>query len=170
MQVTTQGVWTWRAGSDAGCAPWSIAAWVIAGVATPALAAPGDLDPGFGTGGTVVTTFPVGSFANAVAVQPDGMIVAVGAAAGPSNTGEFAVARYEAGGSLDPTFSGDGMLTTPIAGGGDEARSVAIQSNGRIVVAGTDSWQRFAVVRYRPNGALDPTFGERDRAHRPDAP
>ena len=127
--------------------------------ATPALAAPGDLDQDFGVGGTVVTTFPVGSFANAVAIQSDGRIVAVGAAAGPSNTGEFAVARYETDGSLDPTFSGDGMLTTPIAGGGDEARSVAIQSNGRIVVAGTDSRQRFAVVRYRSNGTPDPTFG-----------
>jgi uncharacterized delta-60 repeat protein len=159
MLLTTQGVWIMASGIRRGMCSVVIAALVVAGVATPALAAPGDLDPGFGTGGTVVTAFPVGSFANAVAVQPDGRIVAVGAAAGPSDTGEFAVARYEAGGSLDPTFSGDGMLTTPIAGGGDEARSVAIQSNGRIVVAGTDSRQRFAVARYRPNGTLDPTFG-----------
>ncbi len=69
------------------------------------------------------------------------------------------MARYEADGSLDPTFSGDGMLTTPIAGGGDEASSVAIQSNGRIVVAGTDSYRRFATVRYLPDGTLDTSFG-----------
>lgn len=127
---------------------------------TPALAAEGDLDPGFGTGGTLTTSFPVGSYANAVAIQPDGKIVAVGAAAGPSLTGEFAVARYGTDGTLDAAFSEDGMLTTPIAGGGDEARSVAIQPNGRIVVAGIDSRRRFAVVRYLADGSLDPSFDD----------
>lgn len=125
---------------------------------TPALAADGDLDSGFGSGGTLTTFFPVGSYANAVAIQPDGKIVAVGAAAGPSLTGEFAVARYETDGTLDTAFSEDGMLTTPIAGGGDEARSVAIQPNGRIVVAGIDSRRRFAVVRHLADGSLDPSF------------
>ena len=124
-----------------------------------ALAADGDLDPTFGDAGTVVTPFPVGAFATAVTIQGDGRIVAVGAAAGPSGTGEFAIARYEPDGSLDQTFGGDGIVTTAIAGGhGDEARSVAIQANGRIVVAGTDSWERFAVVRFRPDGTLDRSF------------
>ena len=50
----------------------------------------------------------------------------MGAAAGPSVTGEFAIARYESDGTLDAGFDGDGMVTTAIAGGGDEARSVAI--------------------------------------------
>jgi uncharacterized delta-60 repeat protein len=125
----------------------------------PAIAAPGDLDPGFGSGGSVTTLFPDGSFAQAVAIQPDGKIVAVGAAAGPSLRGEFAVARYETDGSPDAGFGEDGMVTTAIAGGGDEARSVAIQPNGKIVVAGTDSGERFAVVRYLPDGTLDPGFG-----------
>jgi len=140
-----------------------VAAWAVSAVLgpIPASAAEGDLDPGLGTGGTVVTAFPGGeASSNALAIQADGKIVVVGASAGPSNTGEFAVARYRTDGSLDPTFSKNGKLTTPIAGGeGDEARSVAIQANGRIVVAGTDSLRKFAVVRYRSNGALDPTFG-----------
>lgn len=122
-------------------------------------AAGGDLDPAFGAGGTVTTLFPDGSFARALAIQPDGKIVAVGAAAGSSVTGEFAVARYETDGSLDPGFGEGGMVTTAIAGGGDEARSVAIQPNGGIVVAGTDGRERFAVVRYLPDGTLDPRFG-----------
>jgi len=128
--------------------------------APPALAAAGDLDPGFDGDGKVTTPFPVGSFANALAIQADGNIVAVGAAAGGSGTGEFAVARHETDGGLDATFGSGGMVTTPIAGGeGDEARSVAIQPNGKIVVGGTDSYQRVAVVRYRANGTLDDSFG-----------
>jgi uncharacterized delta-60 repeat protein len=125
-----------------------------------ALAAGGDLDPGFGSGGKVATTFPGGALGAAVAVDPDRRIVVAGAAAGSSGTGEFALARYDAAGDLDPTFGSGGRVTTPIAGGnGDEARAVAIQANGRIVVAGTDSMRRFAVVRYRSDGSLDTTFG-----------
>jgi uncharacterized delta-60 repeat protein len=127
--------------------------------AIPAGALDGDLDVSFGTGGRVTALFPDGSFANAVAVQPDGAIVAVGAAAGPSLSGEFAVARFGTDGSLDPGFDADGMVTTPIGGGGDEARSVAIQPNGKILVAGTDSRQRFAIIRYLSDGRLDPRFG-----------
>jgi uncharacterized delta-60 repeat protein len=134
--------------------------WIVS-FGVPSRAADGDLDPTFGDMGTVTTAYPIGSFATAVAIQPDGRIVVVGAAAGASIDGEFAVARYEADGDLDPTFGVGGTMTTPIAGGnGDEARSVAIQENGRIVVAGTDSWRKFAVVRYRSDGRLDETFGE----------
>lgn len=128
--------------------------------APPALAAAGDLDPGFDGDGKVTTPFPVGSFANALAIQADGKIVAVGAAAGDTGTGEFAIARYETDGGLDGTFGAGGTVTTPIAGGGgDEARSVAIQPNGKIVVGGTDSFERFAIVRYRADGTLDDSFG-----------
>jgi len=133
---------------------------LVTSMGAPALGADGDLDPSFGEGGRLTTDFPVGSFATAVAIQADGKIVAVGAAAGASIDGEFAIARYEPDGDLDETFGDGGTAVTPIAGGnGDEARSVAIQENGRIVVAGTDSWRKFAVVRYRSNGTLDASFG-----------
>lgn len=119
----------------------------------------GDLDPTFGPDGRVTTAFPGGSRATAVAIQADEKIVAVGAAAGPSSTGDFAVARYEPDGSLDATFGDAGMVTTALGGGWDEAQSVVIQGNGRIVVAGTDSWLRFALVRYLADGELDSSFG-----------
>lgn len=125
-----------------------------------ASAADGDLDPSFGVGGKVRTPFPIGAYATDVAVQTDGRIVVVGAAAGASGTGELALARYLPDGTLDPAFGTGGIVTTAIAGGNfDEARAVAIQPNGRIVVAGTDSWERFALVRYLPNGDLDTSFG-----------
>jgi uncharacterized delta-60 repeat protein len=145
-----------RAGAGAALATCLLA--TVLGAA-PALAAAGDLDPAFGTGGTVTTSFPGGSYASAVAIRPDGRIVAVGGAAGGSGTGEFAVVRYATDGSLDASFDGDGMVTTPIAGGGDDARSVAIQPNGKMAVAGTDSGERFAVVRYLADGSLDDSFG-----------
>jgi uncharacterized delta-60 repeat protein len=152
-----------RGTSEAGVAIALSLALVVTFGSPPAFAAAGDLDTAFGEGGLVTTVFPVGSFATAVAIQTDGKIVAVGAAAGPSETGEFALARYKEDGALDQSFGDGGMVTTAIAGGGgDEARSVAIQENGRIVVAGSDSWRRFAVVRYRPSGALDDSFGGGD--------
>jgi uncharacterized delta-60 repeat protein len=136
-----------------------VAIAMVAVSGSPASGVAGDLDPTFGDGGKVVTPFPIGAYATAVAIQPDARIVVAGATAGASGTGELAVARYETDGSLDPTFGGDGIVTTAIRGGhGDEARSVAIQPNGRIVVAGTDSWERFAVARYRPDGTLDTSF------------
>jgi uncharacterized delta-60 repeat protein len=138
-----------------------VAAIALAFGASPALGADGDLDTSFGDDGQLTTDFPIGSFATAVTVQADGKIVAVGAAAGASIDGEFAIARYEPDGDLDETFGDGGTVVTPIAGGnGDVARSVAIQENGRIVVAGTDSWRKWALVRYRGDGMLDDSFGD----------
>jgi uncharacterized delta-60 repeat protein len=79
---------------------------------------------------------------------------------------DFAVARYNTDGSLDTTFDSDGKLTTEVVGGsgaGDQARSVVIQSDGKIVVGGVTGQggffdENFAVVRYTSSGALDTTF------------
>src|SRR5829696_9041667 len=119
-----------------------------------AQAAPGGLDPTFSGDGKQTTDFggePGIDVATAVAMQTDGKIVAVGRG-GPE--GDFALARYNPNGSLDPTFSGDGQQTT---GFGGYASAVAIQSNGKIVVAGNGGGS-FALARYKPNGSLDPTF------------
>ena len=74
----------------------------------------------------------------------------------------FAVVRYMANGALDPTFGGDGIVQTDLSPGGDVAYDIAIQPNRKIVAVGPAFFHRgprFAVVRYLPNGALDPTFG-----------
>ena len=99
--------------------------------AFPAVAAPGDLDVSFSGDGKLTTDFGGGSdLAAAVAVQADGKIVVAG-----TSDGNFALARYGVDGALDPSFSGDGLVTTDL-GGTDDGQGVAIQTDGKIVVAG----------------------------------
>jgi uncharacterized delta-60 repeat protein len=140
----------------------------------------GFLDTGFGPGTTpgavaidinATRGYSGNSYAQAVALQADGKIVLAGFAtpsAGstpPGTTHDFVVVRLLADGTLDPTFGIGGIVTTDLQGGStDRAYDVAIQSDGRIVVAG---WtvpsggfsKDFALARYLPNGALDPSFG-----------
>lgn len=120
----------------------------------------GTLDASFGEGGKVLTNFTKGpDLALAMAIQADGKIVAAGRAAGAGR--RFALARYDANGALDPSFGRNGRVFTNLTPGDDAARDVAIQPDGRIVAAGHASGKasRFALTRYMPNGALDPTFG-----------
>ena len=126
-------------------------------------AAPGDLDPTFGSGGIVLTSGLTSggvSFqlyqAWAMAIQPDGKIVVVGEGIRnpPSVLNwDFAVVRYNPDGSLDTSFGGTGIVVTQLSVNFDGATSVAIQADGKIVVAGG----RY-VVRYNPNGSLDTSF------------
>ncbi len=121
-----------------------------------ARAADGDLDTTFDGGGRVTTAFSGGGHALALASQFDGKIVLVGEAAG-----KFALARYDSGGALDDGFGTGGIVTTAISSGYDEARGVAVQPDGKIVVTGPAGVHRpdFALARYDSGGALDDTFG-----------
>jgi uncharacterized delta-60 repeat protein len=126
----------------------------------------GALDTSFSGDGVATTSFgrQASSFASDVAVQPDGTIVAVGATSRRAQ--RIAVVRYLPDGSLDPSFSGDGKVTTSIRSGGNSAAfAVAIRPDGRIVVAGTSGrssvgrWDEdVALARYLPDGALDASF------------
>jgi uncharacterized delta-60 repeat protein len=118
----------------------------------------GSLDTTFSGDGKVTTVIGGDDAAYGIAIQSDGKIVAVGKAFTPNH--QFAVARYTRTGSLDTTFSGDGIATTPL-GNDDEAYAVAIQSDGKIVVVGrcyTGADYVFALARFTSGGALDPTF------------
>ncbi len=120
----------------------------------------GSLDPTFGTDGKATTDFGGTDEALAMALQPDGKIVAAGQAftgSSPDFAVDFAVARYNPDGSLDSTFGTGGKVTTDFAGF-DAARAVALQPNGKIVAAGGSSFD-FAVARYKKHGSLDPSFG-----------
>ena len=112
------------------------------------------LDPTFGSGGEVFTSFGGLDAAAKVLVQPDGKIVAVGSLT--SGGGEsFAVVRYNSDGSLDTTFGADGEATGPLG----SATGAALDANGDIIVAGQDSTTHFVVARFTSAGALDNTFG-----------
>ena len=115
----------------------------------------GTLDASFSGDGRQTTDFGGQEGANAVALQGDGKIVAVGTDFG---VGDFALARYNPNGSLDASFSGDGKQTTDFGGAGDGANGVALQSDGKIVAVGGAASSDFALARYNPNGSLDPSF------------
>jgi uncharacterized delta-60 repeat protein len=116
--------------------------------------ADGSPDTSFSGDGNQITHFGAGtvSTAAAVAIQPDGKILLAGSARVSAGQWDFALARYRADGSLDSSFAGDGTVTTGLRG---SANSVAIQTDGRIVVAGDSG-----LARYRPDGSLDTSFGD----------
>jgi len=120
--------------------------------------ADGHPDPTFNSTGVETTDIAGrGDVANAVAVQPDGKIVAAGEAETAPGFFDFAVVRYNPDGTLDTSFGGDGIVTTDLGTEFDDATAIAIQPDGKIVVAG-DTDQNVALARYLPNGTLDPTF------------
>jgi len=127
------------------------------------------LDASFASDGRVTTSFSrFDSGASDIAIQTDGKIVAVGSV----NTGfssnpkpDFAIARYNPDGSLDSTFGVGGKVTTDFTHLGDNASAVAIQLDGRIVVAGSSQvsvfpleLRQFSVARYNVDGTLDLSF------------
>jgi uncharacterized delta-60 repeat protein len=122
----------------------------------------GSLDQSFGTGGRVLTDFSQqggDDEAFAIAVQPDGKILAAGRSDSTGgNTSSFAVARYMSNGQLDPSFGTGGIAITSFTDSDAEINGIAIQPDGKIVVAGSSA-SAFALARYLPNGALDTTFG-----------
>ena len=123
----------------------------------------GALDTTFGTGGKVTTAIgSAGAVARAMAVQDDGKIVVAGSSRNVGDTDDFALARYTSAGALDTTFGTGGKVTTAIGTGNDYGRAMAVQDDGKIVVAGY-SYVGFssdiALARYTSAGALDTTFG-----------
>jgi uncharacterized delta-60 repeat protein len=117
----------------------------------------GRLDPSFGRGGTVLTDFGShNDFANAVAIR-DGKLVAVGSGNRVPGPNDFALARYTADGSLDPSFGRGGKVLTDLGSDSDTANAVATEADGKLVAAGQGV--AFALARYTADGSLDPRFG-----------
>ena len=125
----------------------------------------GSLDTSFNQTGKVTTDFGGNGKAEGqgAAVQADGKIVVVGYATS-SGIQQFALARYNADGTLDSSFGEKGRLTTTIGNGGSNATAVALQKDGKIVVAGyavrsNGTGYEFVCVRYNDDGSLDQGFG-----------
>lgn len=118
----------------------------------------GKPDSSFGGDGVVVTDINNNSVeqANAVIVQADGKILVCGNTLNNTKR-NFALLRYHSDGTLDNSFSGDGKLITTLSAGQDEPLAMALQPDGKILLAGY-SENNFAVVRYRQNGTPDSSF------------
>lgn len=119
----------------------------------------GSVDSSFGKGGSVTPSFG-GLYQNAhsVAIQPDGKIVIGGSRLQDlASDYEYALARLNPNGSLDPTFGTAGTVVTATGSCCEESGvlSVLIEPDGKIVAAGNGY-----LARYHPNGSLDPTFGD----------
>jgi uncharacterized delta-60 repeat protein len=114
--------------------------------------------------GKVVTNFGTPASLGALALQPDGKIVAVGSVRGAAGS-EVALARYLPDGKLDSSFGQAGLVRAGL-GSSVGAGSVAIQGDGRIVVGGTSvvssasgKQQLLMVARFNPDGSPDASFG-----------
>ncbi len=125
----------------------------------------GSLDNTFGNAGIVTTAIQETCFVSAIAIQADGKIVAAGVSQESFAPYVFTLTRYNTNGSLDLTFNFDGIVTTPIgtSSGGAMVGGIAIQDDGKIVIAGTTyngstSFSVFTLARYKTNGGLDNTF------------
>ncbi len=119
----------------------------------------GTLDTTFGAGGIVITDLNSGSSDHAygMAIQPDGMIIV-----GGDSNNDIALARYTITGTLDTTFGTGGIVISDL-GSNDSGSALALQEDGKIIVAGTSSSvatsHDFVLARYTITGTLDTTFG-----------
>ena len=124
----------------------------------------GSLDTSFDSDGIVITDYMGGIETGwSVLIQPDNKIVIAGTHWSPVLKDDIAIVRYNTDGSLDTTFDSDGIVTTDINGFAEYAWAAALQTDGKILIAGYDDsmlvTRNFAVVRYNTNGSLDTTFG-----------
>ncbi|WP_166437071.1 T9SS type A sorting domain-containing protein [Niastella caeni] len=131
----------------------------------------GALDGSFGTGG--IATFDISSgsadAAHSLAVQPDGKLIVAGTTVRTVNNKDVVVIRLTTAGALDPSFGTGGIAIENYDGvnSDDDCRSVALQSDGKIVIGGNvDAFPNttglkpigLMLMRFTANGALDPSF------------
>ena len=124
---------------------------------------PGALDTSFATAGKARVAVGAGEDrAYAIAIQQDGKVVVAGRSS--EHGGDFAVVRLDRDGALDTTFGSGGKVAVDVGGGSDTAHAIAVDPDGKILVAGSagrasGAGQTFGLVRLSPDGTLDPGFG-----------
>jgi uncharacterized delta-60 repeat protein len=130
----------------------------------------GTFDFSFGVNGIVTTDLDEDDSFSNIVLQPDGKIVAAGSSGVFYPDGDedyqWIIARYSANGSLDTQFSSDGIVEAFECGGNDSASSVALQSDGEIIVLGSTHCgsngfdSNFGILRLNIDGSIDPSFGK----------
>jgi len=137
----------------------------------------GSLDLGFGSGGSAIANFSSAglshSFVHSVVQQNDGKTLLIGGVTdrtGVYGAVDFAIARYNANGTLDASFGTNGKVLTDFSNGYDIAKSAVLQSDGKLLVVGNTATGPFfdesdiVVARYNLDGSLDTTFGNGGKA------
>lgn len=125
----------------------------------------GRVDESFGNMGKVITDLNSNKHdvISSLALQEDGKIVAAGTSKGSIGTNKFALARYQADGGLDDAFGNNGTVITDFGPNDEEIHDMALQPDGKIVVAGIVHGlypnPNMGVARYNTNGTLDESFG-----------
>lgn len=131
------------------------------GLAVARFNANGSLDTSFANGGVIDDNFGLNSVeGNGITVQSDGKILVSGTFDSGSDF-DYVVARYHEDGTLDTTFDGDGYKTIDLFGKNDFNPELAVQADGRIIIAGTAhnaGVNQFAFIRLDSNGSYDTTF------------
>ncbi|MEA2293442.1 MAG: hypothetical protein QOE86_1081 [Solirubrobacteraceae bacterium] len=163
---------SWKRWATAGMVVAALAG--VAGGPPAALAGAGDLDPAFSGDGRVSLPGAGPFVPRALAIQPDGRIVAAGSSCQPAaasgdatcltdGDASFRLARLTPDGGVDPEFGDNGLVTTPIGSGRSQALDVLVEPSGAIVAGGAardaQGQDVLALARYDARGALDPTFG-----------
>jgi uncharacterized delta-60 repeat protein len=122
----------------------------------------GSLDTTFDNDGIVTTSIGVGNdLAVSMIIQDDGKIVSAGESSNGDND-DIALIRYNTDGSLDTSFGDDGIVTTDIDNTDNVGVSIALQSEGKIVVAGVitqPTGYDTVLLQYNSDGSLDNSFG-----------
>ena len=129
-----------------------------------ALFAQTKLDGNFASEGKAITNIGNnGAVGQSIAIQADGKIVVGGYTSNNGMDYDFALVRYNANGWLDLSFGIQGKVITPLGNASDFGKSIALQSDGKILLAGYSSNGEnadFAIARYNTNGSLDLSFGK----------
>lgn len=131
-------------------------------ILSPLYAASGDLDSAFGSSGKVISAYGgISAFGPAVLVQPDGKIVTAGKHYNGADD-DFIVLRYLENGTLDASFGTSGAVIIIFSGLDDNAKAVALQSDGKILVGGEGhaaTYGQHALTRLTRDGVIDAGFG-----------
>jgi uncharacterized delta-60 repeat protein len=172
-KIDVSGIDYYQDASGSSVANYAVVQFTSLGAVNP-------LFGGQGTGAALISS-DAASYSPSpdLAVQHDGSIVVAGTAvnfgqsSAPATAEDFQVTRLLPPGTPDPSFGNGGTVTTDFAGAADYAAAVAVQPNGRIVVAGS-AWETsavtleastdYALARYLPNGTLDKSFGKGGKA------
>ncbi|HXG68362.1 MAG TPA: delta-60 repeat domain-containing protein [Blastocatellia bacterium] len=127
------------------------------------------LDQTFGTNGKVTTGFSrLRDVATSIAIQTDGKILVAGIAdTGSATASDFAVARYNINGTLDPAFGQRGKVLIDFMQNEDRCYALGIQNDGKIITAGSvviGGYFDFGVARHNTDGSVDASFGSNGKA------